>query len=183
MPCSQVGDGLRSWRSPPWSPWPPVMLSVWRAVQMRGPGTSPSLIARLQRDVRAAVRADVADRGEPGLERAPRVDRRPHGGIDRAQRHRADDRVRGAFAGDVRVGVDQARHHGGARQVDDLGSGGLDETGLDVRDAVAVDEDRHLLADDRGRPVDQPSGMDDLRLGGRAACRTERLRGRRRKPR
>ena len=79
------------------------MLSAVRAVQIRGPATSPPSIARFKRDVRAALGADVPDRREPGLERPPRVDRRPHGVVERRLGDRSDDRVAGAFAGDVGV--------------------------------------------------------------------------------
>jgi hypothetical protein len=66
----------------------------------------------LQRDVRAAVGAHVANRRESRLERPPRVHRRSHRIIERRHRRGANDRVALTLAGDVRMRVDQAGHDG-----------------------------------------------------------------------
>jgi hypothetical protein len=114
-----------------------------------------------QGDVAEAAGADVAHGGEAGFQRHPGRMRAVHGGADvgHAQRLVA---VLVRVAGQVGVGVDQARQHGGAGQVDDLGAGRHADAGggADRGDALAADEDglvvEHLAGDD----VDQLAGAD-----------------------
>src|SRR5581483_4171150 len=73
-----------------------------------------------QGDVGIAAGANVADGGEPGLQRGAGV----HGAVQRLARRR-DAKLRVTEVvrvhGDVRVRVDQTRQHGEVRQADDLG--------------------------------------------------------------
>ena len=131
-----------------------------------------------ERHVRAALGANVPDGREACLERSLRVGRRTHCIVDRVERHCFDDGVLGAFARDVRVRIDEARHDRRAAEIDDLRTLRWYEPVLDPDDPIAGDQNRDALARRIRDAVDQATCMNDLvRFG---LCRLLADTGRRR---
>ena len=93
---------------------------------MRGPGTTPALMALRRPDVDEVAAAQIAYRGEAGHQRIARV----HGGADGPLRDgtpQAQQRgavvIRVERVRQVRVGVDEAWQQRGVSQVDHRGPG------------------------------------------------------------
>jgi hypothetical protein len=97
-------------------------------------GDKPFVDSTFERNVRAAFGAEIPDRGEAGLERSLRIDRRTHGIIHGAERDRFQDGVARAFGGYVRVSVDESREDGRVAQVDELSAARRNEAILNRDD-------------------------------------------------
>src|SRR5262245_18050019 len=80
----------------------------------------PLVDCSLQVHGRATLGANISKSREARLERPLGVSRRADRGIDGTQRHRLDDGVLCAFAGDVRVRIDEAWHYRGTAEIDYL---------------------------------------------------------------
>ena len=112
-----------------------------------------------QRNVEVLTGADVAYRGEAGLDGTPGVGRGAHGRIE----HRAPEEpvvVRGATRREVGVHVDESREQRGLAQVDDGRAGGDGEVASDLRDAVAGDEHDGILGEAARGRVEEARGPD-----------------------
>src|SRR5687768_4939976 len=116
----------------------------------------------LQGDIGTAVRSEIADRRETGIKGALREDGRADRLVHGPPGHRLDDRVRSELARNVRVRIDQARHYGAPRKVDDLSACRRHESGLDADDAVTGHEDRNSVLNRRRQAIDEPPGVDDM---------------------
>ena len=115
-----------------------------------------------QRDVRVAVRAHVAHRGEAGAQREPRILGAADGGARDRDAERPVAVVRGV-AGEVRVRVNQPRQASAVPEVEwrDSRRG----SGADRRDHAIVIE-RHHLVFQRAAALD----IEQLAAAHRAGC-------------
>ena len=107
---------------------------------MRGPGNHAGVDRFHQRDVGEAGGADVAHRGEPGVERAPRVARAAQRGVGRQLAHRPRHPVALDVIRQVRVRVDQARQQRDVAEVDRLRAGR--RIAADAGDLSVLNDDR-----------------------------------------
>ena len=118
----------------------------------------------LQSEVDVVVRADIADGGEAGVERALGVDVRCGGLVDGAFAENILVEIL-RLAGDVRVAVDETRQQRDVAEVDDLRAGGeifhYIGGGADGDDAVALDDDGLVVEHFAGGGVDEVRGLDD----------------------
>ena len=116
----------------------------------------------LERDDGAQRCPHVARAGEARQQRAPRIGRRPHGGIElRPRRPFRNGIAAVGLARQMHMAVDQTRQHRLMREIDDGGAGRRREARLDRNDAVVMDEDRNIGLDRLVDAVDEPPGMDD----------------------
>ncbi len=108
------------------------------------------------------IAAHILHGGEARHQRPAAVENAVNGVVRAAVGKGRQTASRALLAGDVHMGVDEARHHPGARQIDDLGAVRRDIAVLDGFDLVAPDQNGHLVADAllAGRG-DQMAGMND----------------------
>ena len=124
------------------------------------------------------VGADIAYRGETGLQCGAGVSRHLEGLSDIRLGHQLADGIAAVeLAGEMDMGVDQAGQHGGAGQVNDIGALRCGEAGRHRHDTVIMDQDGDLVA--RGRPcaINKSTGMDGSVGKGRWRKRGKRSRG------
>src|SRR5437773_1097732 len=104
------------------SPCPPVALSASVATAMRGPSDGALVDRVAEGNVDEFHRTDVAHSRESGLERASRVERRAHGGIDRAAPERVGV-ILFALHRQVCVYVEETGQNRAAAEIDRLCAG------------------------------------------------------------
>jgi hypothetical protein len=134
--------------------------------------SQPARVDRVaQRDVdERAIRADVANRREPGVERGPGVADAGHrllGGARRGRGHACELHV----ADQVAVAVDEPGQDGEAGQVEDADAVGGRLAVAEDRLDRAVGDEKLPLAQDLARiDVDDPRAADDERVGHGGRC-------------
>ncbi len=113
-------------------------------------------VADIDIGIAIAVAAHVADRREAGAQIVLRV-------LDGEEKRSFPRhfRIRRALVEHMRVGVDQARHHGGLAEIDDLGARGnlYLVRGTDIGDAVSQNKHGLVVHDLTGLAVEQPASL------------------------